>query len=118
MRSAARHAMFQPEFPQAPPVPPPASSSASSARPVISPPGRYVITPEYWRNLSYTQRARMVDDANFCIQAHAAVQVDSPIAMRHTVDALRDICREWGMSSSGIKENLVKRVEHEAIRRA
>ena len=116
MRSAARHAMFQPEFPQAPPpVPPPASPPA---RPVIFPPGRYVITPEYWRNLSYTQRARMVDDPNFVIQAHAGVQVDSPIAMRHTVDALKDICREWGMSSSGIKENLVKRVEHEAIRRA
>ena len=74
-----------------------------------------VITPEFYSKLTYAQRTAIRADPKYVIQAHAAVQVDSPHVHRHTVDALKDYCRAWGISSSGIKRDLTTRVEWEAV---
>ena len=118
--SASRPRVFEPEFP----VPP---SKASPPAPRWEDPlacfqrvspyqrTRAVLTPEYYSRMSNNQRAAAMQDPNYVVQAHASVQVDSPHALRHTVDALKDYCRRWGISSTGVKGDLVTRVEHEAV---
>ena len=110
-------AAFKAPPPPAPKAPPPAPPPQG-----VDPMASYmrvqaksVITPEFYSRLTLDQRRAVREDPRYVIQAHVGSQVDSPHVHRHTVEALKDYCRAWGISSTGIKRDLITRVEWEAV---